>query len=214
MSVCLFMYYWMLYNVYVSRLVLFKTVVIEWKVWFTTVPLKALSDQIGLEMFMFLILTNNYLQFWFFYKLDLRKIYCCTESQPYVELSVLITCQAKRRRYLLYFLSDDTVVNLIFYIFYLMVPLWIWSAIYSILYDPMSGYNIRLVFTLPPRDSTLQYKRCIHFWNNFLCITVLQMNDLLLPKLMWAFIVELKEACFQVLPVWFISLDLNLLLSL
>ena len=132
MSVCLFMYHWMLYNVYVSRLVLFKTVVIEWKVWFTTVPLKALSDQIGLEMFMFLILTNNYLQFWFFYKLDLRKIYCCTESQPYVELSVLITCQAKRRRYLLYFLSDDTVVNLIFYIFYLMVPLWIWSSIYSI----------------------------------------------------------------------------------
>ena len=71
----------------------------------------------------------------------------------------------------------------------------------------MSGCNIRLVFTLPRRDSTLQYKRCIHFWNNFLCITVLQMNDLLLPKLIWAFIVELKEACFQVLPVWFIYLS-------
>ena len=39
--------------------------------------------------------------------------------------------------------------------------------------DPMSGGNIRLVFTLPPRDSTLQYKRCVHFWNNFLCITSL-----------------------------------------
>jgi len=35
---------------------------------------------------------------------------------------------------------------------------------------------IRLVFTLPPRDSTLQYKRCkrcVHFWNNFPCITSL-----------------------------------------
>ena len=39
--------------------------------------------------------------------------------------------------------------------------------------DPMSGCNIRLVFTLPPRDSTQQYKRCVHFWNNFLCITSL-----------------------------------------
>ena len=37
--------------------------------------------------------------------------------------------------------------------------------------DPMSGFDIRLVFTLPPRDSTLQYKRCVHFWNNFPCIT-------------------------------------------
>ena len=27
-----------------------------------------------------------------------------------------------------------------------------------------------LEFTLPPRDSTLQYKRCIHLWNNFPCI--------------------------------------------
>jgi len=36
--------------------------------------------------------------------------------------------------------------------------------------EPMSGCNICLVFTLPPRDSTLQYKRCVHFWNNFPCI--------------------------------------------
>ena len=27
---------------------------------------------------------------------------------------------------------------------------------------PMSGFGIRLVFTLPPRDSSLQYKRCVH----------------------------------------------------
>ena len=28
--------------------------------------------------------------------------------------------------------------------------------------DLMSGFDIRLVFTLPPSDSTLQYKRCVH----------------------------------------------------
>ena len=39
--------------------------------------------------------------------------------------------------------------------------------------DPMSGFDIRLVFTLPPRDSTLQYKRCIHLWNNVTCIITL-----------------------------------------
>ena len=33
--------------------------------------------------------------------------------------------------------------------------------------DSMSGFDIRLVFTLPPRDSTLEYKRCVHLWNNF-----------------------------------------------
>ena len=42
--------------------------------------------------------------------------------------------------------------------------------------DPMSGCNIRLVFTLPPRDSTLQYKRWVYFWNNFSCITFLSTN--------------------------------------
>ena len=35
------------------------------------------------------------------------------------------------------------------------------------------GFDIRLVFTLPPRDSTLQYKRCVLFWNNFPCATSL-----------------------------------------
>ena len=39
--------------------------------------------------------------------------------------------------------------------------------------DPMSGFDIRHVFTLPPRDSTLQYKRCVYFGNNFPCITSL-----------------------------------------
>ena len=38
--------------------------------------------------------------------------------------------------------------------------------------DPMSGFVIRL-FTLPHRDSTMQYKRCVHLWNNFPCIITL-----------------------------------------
>ena len=44
--------------------------------------------------------------------------------------------------------------------------------------DPMSGFDILLVFTLPPRDSTLQYKRCVHLWNNFPCIITLKMTKL------------------------------------
>ena len=36
---------------------------------------------------------------------------------------------------------------------------------------------IRLVFILPPRDSTLQYKRCVHLWNNFPCIITLHRLD-------------------------------------
>ena len=39
--------------------------------------------------------------------------------------------------------------------------------------DPMSGFDIRLVFTLQPGDSTLQYKRCVHLWNNIPCIITL-----------------------------------------
>ena len=38
--------------------------------------------------------------------------------------------------------------------------------------------DIRLVFTLPPRDSTLQYKRCAHLWNNFPCIITLDRTNL------------------------------------
>ena len=39
--------------------------------------------------------------------------------------------------------------------------------------DPMSGFDICLMFTLPPRDSILQYKKCIHLSNNFPCIITL-----------------------------------------
>ena len=31
------------------------------------------------------------------------------------------------------------------------------SSTFYVKLNPMSGYDIRLVFTLPPRDSTLQY---------------------------------------------------------
>ena len=44
--------------------------------------------------------------------------------------------------------------------------------------DPMSGLDIRLMFTLPPSDSTLQYKRCVHLWNNFPCIKSLSSTTL------------------------------------
>ena len=43
--------------------------------------------------------------------------------------------------------------------------------------DPMSGFHIRLVFTLPLSDSTLQYERCVHLWNNFPCIKSLVHTD-------------------------------------
>ena len=35
--------------------------------------------------------------------------------------------------------------------------------------DPMSGSDIRFLFTLKPR-STLQYEKCIHLWNNYIYI--------------------------------------------
>ena len=47
--------------------------------------------------------------------------------------------------------------------------------------DPISGFDIPLVFTLLPRDSTLQYKRCVHFWNNFPCLTILERPYLVCP---------------------------------
>jgi len=39
--------------------------------------------------------------------------------------------------------------------------------------DSMSGFDIRLVFTFPPKDSALQYKKCVHLLNNFPCISTL-----------------------------------------
>ena len=39
--------------------------------------------------------------------------------------------------------------------------------------DFISGCDTRLVFTFPSKDSTLKYKKCVHLWNNFSCISTL-----------------------------------------
>ena len=50
--------------------------------------------------------------------------------------------------------------------------------------DSMPSFDIRLVFTFPPKYSTLQYKKCVHLWNDFPCISIWAQpneNDLLKP---------------------------------
>ena len=47
------------------------------------------------------------------------------------------------------------------------------SLIFYVKMDSMSDCDIRLVFTFPPKDSTLQYKKCVLHWNNFPCISTL-----------------------------------------
>ena len=49
----------------------------------------------------------------------------------------------------------------------------IFHTIIFVKMDSISGCDIRLVFTFPPKDSTLQYKKCVHLWNNFPCISTL-----------------------------------------
>ena len=52
------------------------------------------------------------------------------------------------------------------------------SKIIFVKMDSMSGCDIRLVFSFPPKDSTQQYKKCVHLWNNFPCIITLdQIHD-------------------------------------
>ena len=43
----------------------------------------------------------------------------------------------------------------------------------SLIFYVNDGSHVSLVFTLQPRDSTLQYKRCVHLWNNYLYIIIL-----------------------------------------
>ena len=45
--------------------------------------------------------------------------------------------------------------------------------------------DIRLVLTLSPRDSTLQYKRCAHLWNNFPCIITLGTPNIFVGFIGW-----------------------------
>ena len=43
--------------------------------------------------------------------------------------------------------------------------------------DPMSGFDIRLVFTIPPSDSTLQYKRCFPCIKSLFCTEVSEVSS-------------------------------------
>ena len=65
--------------------------------------------------------------------------------------------------------------------------------------DPISGCNIRLVFTLPPKDSTLQWKKCVHLWNNFPCISTLVLMMIQISQS-----VESSSTffCWKYLSVW------------
>ena len=84
--------------------------------------------------------------------------------------------------------------------------------------DPMSGCDIRLVFTLPPRDSTLQYKKYVHFWNNFPCIKSLSCavsrvwkimispcNCEIFRSLSWNGVIHTKSKRFQINPIFHIQ---------
>ena len=51
------------------------------------------------------------------------------------------------------------------------------SEIIYVKMDSMSGCDIRFVITLLARDSTLQYKKCVHLWNNFPCVSTLVLRD-------------------------------------
>ena len=48
-----------------------------------------------------------------------------------------------------------------------------WTDLPQVLIGELKASTCVFVFTLPPRDSTLQYKRWVHLWNNFLCIITL-----------------------------------------
>ena len=61
--------------------------------------------------------------------------------------------------------------------------------------DSMSDCDVRLVFTLQPKDSTLQYKKYIHLWNNFPCISTM------IIKIHWVdcsviIVIQYNYACY------------------
>jgi len=78
---------------------------------------------------------------------------------------------------------------------------------------PCPDFDIRLVFTLPPRDSTLQYKRCVHLWNNFPWIRTLGLlfNNLKLHFLFYLRQIyqqkkyereKAKKSCLKLVKFW------------
>ena len=75
------------------------------------------------------------------------------------------------------------------------------SKIIFVKMDSMSGCNIRLVFPFPPKDSTLQNKKCVYLWNNFPCIrTFLKINNLTMPWLLTS-----KYNSFLLNHVWHLT---------
>ena len=78
-----------------------------------------------------------------------RKVNCCCVFSAYISKQVLFG----RRRIQAFnfdnlhnnFLRPENVIDF-----------------FNVKMDPMSGCDIRLVFTLPPRDSLLQYEKCVH----------------------------------------------------
>ena len=62
--------------------------------------------------------------------------------------------------------------------------------------DSMSGCDIRLVFTFPPKDNTLQYKKCVHLWNNFPCFSTLA-NATYLQRILNLFDVNIFKSSFS-----------------
>ena len=65
--------------------------------------------------------------------------------------------------------------------------------------DPMLGFDIFLEFTLPPSDSTLQYKKCVQLWNNFPCIITLSISrHLSKKKLVYTY----KFNCIKLRVAW------------
>ena len=57
---------------------------------------------------------------------------------------------------------------------------------------PCQAVTIRLVFTFPPKDSTLQYKKFVHLWNNFPCIITLRKLEFLARGSSFPFIDKLQ----------------------
>ena len=75
--------------------------------------------------------------------------------------------------------------------------------------NSLSGCDIRLVFTFPPKDSKMQYKKCVHLWNNFPCISTLK--DLkhfpVLQLLKCMFQKRFSKILFFIHPLYFLYLD-------
>ena len=92
-----------------------------------------------------------------------RKVNCVAILCVHIETSSLWAEFVNKNRCisLVRLVSEEVKMTRIFHWFFM------WKM------DPMSGFDIRLVFTLPPRESTLHYKRCVHLWNKFPCIITL-----------------------------------------